>query len=198
MHTCPGIMSPVVWTVQQRFFCWWRRCRNIAVTGTVQHGTVSTLRNNEKTRSSKSTINLSYRPVECFVSGRRSCDTSCMLRGRGTIIDETRQIDVVSFQKWTSGVYLPESVPFFVRNSRSGLPRPIPIYWRVTEKVAEKPLAAVDTTLRKTVRGVGRTRSIGEKCCFWRWEKVQRCDFFELGTVHAVCLVSTWMAETFL
>lgn len=43
-----------------------------------------------------------------------------MLRARGTALDGSRQIGIVSFQKRTSDFYLSESVDFLVRNFSFG------------------------------------------------------------------------------
>lgn len=64
------------------------------MTGSVQSGTVPALRNNGKSNFFKTLINSSYQRLECLGSGNRNCEGKCMLRGRGAVLDETRQLGV--------------------------------------------------------------------------------------------------------
>lgn len=67
--------------VQYQFLCRRRRFGDIAVTGSVQNGTVPTFRNNERNKSCKSMRNLSCMHLQSSLSESRSCDRSCMLSG---------------------------------------------------------------------------------------------------------------------
>lgn len=124
MHACRGMISAALCRVQYRFLCRWRGCGNIAVTVSVQHVTVRALKNGTGS-SCKSVISLSCRPSECFFSGSRNGDGSCMLRGSGAVLDGTGQTGEIVFQKEASDMYLPKSVYFFVRNSRHRPSRPL-------------------------------------------------------------------------
>lgn len=104
-----------------------RRCGTIALRDSVQHGTVAAQRNNEKTKSCKSMMTLSSRHSECLFSGSQNCDESCMLLSCDAILDGTRRIGTVLFQKWISDFHLPESFGFFVRNSGLKRPHPLPV-----------------------------------------------------------------------
>lgn len=50
-----------------------------------------------------------------------------MLRGRDAVFNGAGQTNVVLFQKWSSALSLPASVSTFVRSSRSGHLRPLPV-----------------------------------------------------------------------
>lgn len=71
---------------------WNHRCD-----GSVQHGKVAALRSNEKSKSRKNVITLSYWHSECFVFESQSSDGGCTLRDFGAAIIEPRQICVVFF-----------------------------------------------------------------------------------------------------
>lgn len=68
-----------------------------AVGGPVHHAIVAANRINEKSKFCNSLTSLSKQSPECCVSRSRNCHESCMLRSRGSVLDETRQTGAVLF-----------------------------------------------------------------------------------------------------